>query len=436
LARTHRQRRLAVLRIFALAALVGCSWFEEERPNIVLVIGDDHGYPYAGFMGDPIVKTPHLDALAAGGVVFPTTYVTASTCEPSLRTLLTGGEPFPRTAAPTAPTASSWGEMHPEDTLPGILGRAGYASYQVGKLWQDGYRRAGFTEGSKGENLTGGSFEKMMGGRAGLEIGRTTMQPIYDFIDRHREEPFFLFFAPNVPHRPWNAPPEQRAKYAGFAKQITPSALAYYANISWFDDSLGKLVDHLDRKGLRSRTLIVYLSDNGFRQDPHDTFDPKRFDHGKDSMGEIGFRTPLIFNWPGRIPAGVVRDDLVSSLDLFPTLLDYAGVTVPPGRVGIDLRSAIEEGTQVPRSALIGAVQRVRPVSLDRSPGSQSKLAYFVRTPKWHYLQYPFEKREQLFDIASDPREQRDVAGANPKVIAEQRQRLEAWKAEMPQSGG
>lgn len=430
---TLRKPPFALLRILALAALVGCPWSQKaERPNIVLVIGDDHGYPYFGFMGDPIVKTPNLDALAAGGTLFPTAYVTASTCEPSLRSLLTGGEPFPRTLERAEPTASSWGPMHPEDTLPGILGQAGYASYQVGKFWIEGFRRAGFTEGTKGENVEGGSFEKMMGGKAGLEVGRTTMQPVYDFIDRHRDEPFFLFFAPNVPHRPWNAPAGQRAKYSAFAKQLSPSALAYYANISWFDATLGELIDYLDRKELRSRTLIVYLSDNGFRQGPKDTFAPRQFDHGKDSMGEIGFRTPLIFNWPGHVPAGVVRDDLVSSLDLFPTLLDYAGAPLPPGRAGIDLRSAIEEGREVPRTELIGAVGRVRPIPIGRAPRPVSKLGYFVRTPRWHYVQFPLEKLEQLFDVVADPGEEHDMVGSHPEVAAELRQRLEAWKKEQP----
>jgi uncharacterized sulfatase len=428
------------IRLAAVAALVvlaaACSSRpgrdEPVKPNIVLVVGDDQGYPYAGFMGDPIVKTPNLDRLAAGGVVFPTAYVTASTCEPSLRTLLTGGEPFPRFPGQPRPPGAGWGGMNPEETLAGLLKQQGYASFQAGKHWQDTYARAGFTEGTKDEHSTGGSFERMMGGREGLAVGRTTMQPIYDFIDRHAEEPFFLYYAPNLPHRPWNAPPKQRAKYKDVEKELTPDALGYYAGISWLDDSIGDLVAYLEKKGLRSRTLIVYLSDNGFEMGPHDTFEPDKIEKGKDSMAEIGFRTPLIFNWPGHIPKGVVRPDLVSSLDLFPTLLGFAGAPIPTSAVGLDLRPALESGTPVPRAELIGVMQKVRPVAVDRTPLPWAKRAYYIRTPQWHYLQYPEEKREQLFDIQADPREQHDLTATHPEQIEAFRKQIEAWKVASP----
>jgi uncharacterized sulfatase len=424
-----RRRWRGILALVLVIAGASCER-SVEHPNIVLLVGDDHGYPYAGFMGSPIVKTPNLDALAAGGVLFTTAYVTASTCEPSLRTLLTGEEPYPRTPATPGSTPGP-----PLESLPNLLGRAGYASFQAGKFWHKHFRGVGFTEGTKGDGLIGGPFEKMMGGRAGLAVGRKTMQPVYDFIDRHRDEPFFLFLTPNVPHRPWSPPPEHRVPYEPLKKELGGWTLGYYASITWLDDTIGELVAYLDEKQLRSRTLIVYLSDNGFRQEPGDPFDPKQIDHGKDSMGEIGFRTPLIFNWPGRIPAGVVRTDLVSSLDLFPTLLDFAGVPDPPARSGVDLRAAIEHGTKVPRNEVIGAVERVRPVSVDGAPGPRKDRAYFVRTPKWHYVQFPADGTQQLFDIETDPEERSDVATANPEAVSDLRRRIERWAAEKPPLG-
>jgi arylsulfatase A len=443
--RTGRERRRgdsrpwagrSVILLAALAVIAGVVWgctgsSEPSRPNIVLVIGDDHAYTHSGFMGDPIASTPNLDRLAAGGVVFTTAYATASTCEPSLRSLVTGTEPFPR-----GPGSPSQGEMNPATTLPGLLGRAGYASFQVGKFWMGSFARAGFTEGTKGDKLEGGSFEKFMGGRRGLEVGRTTMKPVFDFIDRNENTPFFLFYAPNLPHRPWNAPDKYRSRYAAVAKQLGPVTLSYYANISWFDDGLGQLMDYVDAKGLRSRTLFVYLSDNGFRQDPGTVFAPDKLDHAKDSMADLGFRTPLVFNWPGKVPAGVVRDDLVSLLDLFPTLLDFAGVPIPEGRPGIDLRAAIEQGTPVPRTELIGAIQRVRPVTVGGPPKPNTRRAYFLRSPRWHYALYPETKTEQLFDLQADPREQNDVAVAHPTEVDEFKKRIERWIAEDPASGG
>src|SRR5690606_25801320 len=256
----------------------------------------------------------------------------------------------------------------PTATLPGVLASAGSASFQAGKSCMPSAAFAGFTEGTKPPPVKGNPFTRMMGGTDGLAVGRTTMAPVYDFIDRHADQPFLLFFAPSLPHRPWDASEEYRARYAAVADRLTPSALAYYANISRLDDVVGELVAYLEEQGLRSRTLIVYFSDNGFQQDPEDEFVPAKLDHAKDSMSEMGWRTPLIFNWPGHVPAGVVRKDLVSLNDLFPTLLDYAGVTTTRELPGIDLRSAIEQGTPVPRTELIGAMERVRPVRSGRPP--------------------------------------------------------------------
>lgn len=417
---------------FAMLALLGAACActrpraATERPNIVMIIGDDHGYPYAGFMGNPIVKTPHLDELARGGVLFTTAYAPSSVCAPTLRALVTGHEAFPR----------SPGASHrlppPTETLPGLLAQAGYASLQAGKFWFPGYKQLGFTEGTKGDQIRGNKFDRLMGGLDGLEVGRTTMKPVYDFIDRHQSSPFLLFFAPMLPHRPWDPSEDLLGRYAPVAKQLTPSALAYYANISRLDDVVGELIGYLETKGLRSRTLIVYFSDNGFQMDPHENWDPENHEFGKDSMSEMGYRTPLVFNWPGQIPAGVVRDDLVSLNDLFPTLLDFAGVKTTRKLAGIDLRSMIEQGTPVPRTELIGTMRKVRPVNTGKRPEPKTPVAYFVRTPRWHYLWYPVLEREQLFDLEKDPRELHDVVAQFPEEKAKLRASLDRWIAEEP----
>src|SRR4029453_483079 len=124
--------------------------------------------------------------------------------------------------------------------------------------------------------------------------------------------------------------------------------------------------------------------------------------------------------------------DLVSSLDLFPTLLDFAGAPIPPGRVGLDLRHALESGAAVPRTELIGAMQKARPVAVDGQPQPWAKWGYYIRTPRWHYLQYPEEKREQLFDMQADPREHHDLAATHPKQIEAFRKQIGAWKVAMP----
>ncbi len=421
-----------LLGLVALCASSACSspppQGPVEHPNIVLVIGDDHGYPYYGFMGDKTVRTPNLDRLAREGTLFTTAYVTASKCEPSLRSLLTGREPFPR-GDPRKPVPGAKKPGPPsQETLPGLLAQRGYASFQAGKLWQGSFSRAGFTEGTKTGNDQGSPVQRWMGGVEGLRVGRETMQPVFDFIDRHKDGPFFLWFAPMLPHRPWDAPREIRERYAGL--ELSESARAYYANISRFDDALGELVAYIDEKGLRARTLIVYLSDNGFRQGPQDHFSPEEEHRGKGTMSEFGFRTPLIFNWPGHITAGVVRTDLVSSLDLFPTLLDYAGVPAPPDRVGMDLRTMLEKGTPVPRAALIGHMDSVRSHEEKASDKVEVSDAYFLRDSKWHYVWYPKLGNDQLYDVENDSAEQKNVLGDHPEVVAELRSKIERWRDE------
>ncbi|MBM4268837.1 MAG: hypothetical protein FJ144_19850 [Deltaproteobacteria bacterium] len=439
-----RQARLAALALVVVASF-GCSRSPEDakpepsvtagaadpsaaegearassatRPNIVLIIGDDLGYPFHGFMGDRLVQTPHLDRLASEGTVFVNAYVTASKCAPSLRTLLTGDLPFrpkPKKPRPRVP----W----KQETLPTLLGKQGYASYQAGKFWEPGATDAGFTDGTKSGELGGSIPEQWMGGAKGLAIGRRGIQPVREFIDRHAAEPFFLWFAPMLPHKPWDAPAAYRERYAGVAKELGPAKLAYFANVSRFDDVVGELVGYLDEKGLRESTLIVYLSDNGY--------DPvgKRGGEGKSTMFELGFRTPLVFRWPGHVPAGVVREDLVSALDLYPTLLDYGGAAAPAGRLGIDLRPAIEKGTPVGRAEILGFMSAVRPHFDGERPESPpgGTDAYFLRDARWHYVWYPKVGDDQLFDLSSDPGERRNVIAEHPDRAEEFRKKLEAW---------
>jgi uncharacterized sulfatase len=312
--------------------------------------------------------------------------------------------------------------------LPTLLGEHGYASFQAGKFWEGTAKNAGFTEGTKGDHLEGSTTEKWMGGRAGLAVGRTTLAPVLDFIDRHRSRPFFLWFAPMLPHKPWNAGAEHRDRYASVASELGPAKLAYYANIARCDDAVGELVAYLGEAGLRPRTLIVYLSDNGY--DPID----EKTGQGKSTMFELGFRTPLVFNWPGQVPGGVQRDDLVSGLDVYPTILDYAGVPVPPGRLGLDLRPAVEEGAPVGRSELIGYMAGVRP-HLERPGGSSPDAgteAYFLRDPRWHYVWYPKIGDDQLYDLVEDPNEKRNLVAEQPERWREFRRRIDAWREALP----
>ncbi|MFP8880253.1 MAG: sulfatase-like hydrolase/transferase [Myxococcota bacterium] len=450
-----KRRCFTVLAACAIACFAAaCSPTPKPGPpNIILIIGDDHGWPYFGFMDDPIIATPHLDALARGGTLFPYAFVTSSTCRQSLLTLLTGLHPLQwnsrlRVLRTRGIRRGRYREIVDFVTLPRLLGEAGYRSFQGGKYWEGRYQNAGFDEGTKVSGATDpdptehGKMQSGAGG-AGLELGRTTMKPLWEFLERADDRPFFVWFAPKLPHTPHDAAQSYLHRYSG--RGLSPEAVKYYANITRFDDRVGELVAFLDRAGLRRNTLLVYLSDNGWQQGPNERPRIKSLGgpKGKGSMYELGVRTPLIFNWPGQIAAAEVRNDLVSSVDLFPTLLSFAGVPVPPNRSPHNLYPLLTgkgPPTEPRRTVMASSNRELRP-----PPSSEQKLpqpnqdimrtemAYTMRTKEWRYIwyfdsvDYPDRSADELFRIDTDPYEGRDVAAQHSDRVAEFRREILAW---------
>jgi uncharacterized sulfatase len=405
---------------------------DRRRPNLILIVGDDIGYPDFGFMGSPHVYTPNVDRLAASGTVFRNGYATASICVPSLRSLLTGLHPaqFDHQAGTLRRRGARRGvatAMQDFATLPSLLAADGYVSFQGGKIWDASYQVAGFTHGlqKRGDDLTYGGV--------GAAIGRDGIQPILDFIDEHVQQPFFLWFAPRLPHQPHDAPAEYRARYDN--RGLSEKAIAFYANVTRFDAVVGQLVAHLDAVGLRDDSLIVYISDNGWDQRP--TVDsPGLFDgpRGKMTMYDLGFRTPIILSWPGRVPVGW-RDELVSAVDLLPTLLDYADARPRIDRPGYSLRPMLKDGAAWPRREIIGSMSSLRRDYLGKGGQPENPFpppkAFFVRAGRWRYIWDVELDQDELYDIESDPREEHDQAAAHPQKVAAYRRRIEAWRQQM-----
>lgn len=397
---------------------------ETERPNIILVIGDDHGYRDFGFLGSDTALTPRLDALAAGATVFTHGYSTASTCQPSLRTLLTGLQPLEFSSRVTRGGIGEGAEagIRRIATLPRILGAHGYSSFQSGKHWEGTYADAGFDEGM---NRVAG----VEGFRQSNRILREGLDPVFDFIDRNRDGPFFIWFAPKLPHIPHDPPAEFLRPYIG--EDLPIDVVTYFGAVSWFDAGLGQLVDHLDQIGIRDRTLIVYASDNGWEEVGGTGV--MGGPSAKMSLYDPGFRTPVIFDWPGRIPAGRVIETLISLADVFPTLLSFAGIEAPPNRDGRDLRSVIEGSKPLEPKPLIGMMETVRADT--RSGGrlaSQRTVpgGFFYRDDTWHYIQY-FTRPAELYRVVDDPDETRDLAERQPQLVARFSAQIEKWNRRM-----
>jgi uncharacterized sulfatase len=416
-----------------LGLLLSCAEAPPVRPNLVLIIGDDHGYTDFGFMGSAVVQTPHLDRLAAEGTVFRVGYSTASVCHPALRTLLTGLHPYQWSLRlqELAKRGTSWApfeEVRYFATLPRLVTARGYAAYQAGKYLEGTFDMGGFTAGMTPPGTERSEKWGFAGGDQ-LALVRETIAPAERFIDAHLKVPFFLWFAPVLPHVPHDAPAQFDELYD--RADVPAQTRAYYANISRFDAGVGALVDYLDAKGLRERTLIVYVVDNGWDPGPRGGL-LMGGAAGKYSLHGRGLRTPIVYNWPGVVPAGQVIDALVSTVDLFPTFLDYADVPPPSDRFGKSLRPLIEGRARKVHDAIVGTMPALRA----DAPGAEASYpslgpgGSFCRTETWHYISHD-GAGEELYDVDVDPQEAHDVAAEHPSVVAQLRSEILAWQQTM-----
>ena len=254
--------------------LCGCSLINEpetaagDRPNVVFILSDDQAWDDYGFMGSSVAKTPHLDKLASESLVFKRGYVTSPLCRPSLASMITGlhthqhnvtgndVDGMKKRAALDIPVRK---QFHKHPSMIRKLTEAGYMTHQSGKWWEGAPADGGFTEGmTHGDPKRGGRH-----GDAGLKIGRTGMKPVTDFIDKalEKKKPFFIWYAPFLPHTPHNPPKRLLDKY----KSMKPDAAKYYAMVEWFDETCGDLLGHLKKKGIEDNTLVVYICDNGWK---------------------------------------------------------------------------------------------------------------------------------------------------------------------------
>ncbi|WP_299365789.1 sulfatase-like hydrolase/transferase [Winogradskyella sp.] len=418
----------------------------EDNPNIILLVGDDQGYPYFGFMGADYVQTPNMDKLAASGTLFTEGYVPQNHCRPSLQTLMTGTLPINHEQyveklieERQIPEDSIVGFKHHAmlhfETLPRILAKQGYKSFQGGKWWEFNYQNGGFDEGmtkgwKKGDKKNDDWFLQFMGGD-GRQLARATMQPVYDFIEKYKEQPFFIWFAPELPHYPFDAPDKYYNIYKD--KDMTESAKRYYANCTWFDDGVGELVRYLKEKGEFDNTLFVYVNDNGWEQEPHQEFrhDSLRWhnggDKGKLSVYDQSFRTPIIFSWKDKIKADAKSKALMHSADIPATILDYINVEVPKDYFGKSYKALIENTNKTDRDIIIGKATQMR--SEEDMMGMKIE-AYWARTNDWFFQWNLTTETIGLFDMNKDPRNDNNLAEANPEKVKEFQQRIENWKEE------
>ncbi len=393
---------------------------EVRPPNIVLIISDDQAWGDFGFMGHPQIRTPNLDRLAKRSAVFPRGYVPSSLCRPSLATMITGLYPHQHGITGNDPPKGVRRDrmlkhIAAVSTLPEMLAARGYRSLQTGKWWEGNCRCADFTDGmTHGDTARGGRH-----GDDGLKIGRKTMQPIFDFVRDCDEQPFFLWYAPFLPHMPHNPPERLLAHYLDAGSSL--HLARYYAMCEWFDETCGQLLDHLDERGLADDTVILFAVDNGWIQrTDRRGYAPR----SKRSPYDGGVRTPVMVSWPGHIDPGE-RSQLVSTIDLVPTALRASGASIPDELPGHDLIASME-GESRDRLAVFGEIFSHDVVDVDVP--SRSLLFRWMVSGRWKLI-VPTDERAaiELFDIVADPDELHSLVESQPTRVASLRRQLDLW---------
>jgi len=322
--------------------------------------------------------------------------------------------------------------FYQQPSIAKLLGQQGYLSHQSGKWWEGSHQRGGFTHGmTRGFPQPGGRH-----GDDGLKIGREGMEPVFQFMDHAvaEKKPFFLWYAPFMPHTPHTPPERLFQKYK--AKGIASDHVArYYAMVEWFDETCGQLLDRLEAKGLTRNTLVVYVADNGWIQQENGTGYAPR---SKQSANEGGVRQPILFSWPGVIQPGKRGEQLCSSVDIVPTTLAAAGASIPKNLPGYDLLPILKSGQPTPRKEVFGETFDHDVANLDKP--EDTLLYRWVVDGRWKLLltydgklgryasSHPrTEKRPQLFDLLADPHEDKNLAAQNPEIVARLAARLQAW---------
>ncbi len=451
------RRRMMQVAGAAALSLPGCVSRRGTRnrpPNFALIIADDMAWDGCGAYGHPTVRTPNLDRLAAEGLRFTNAFVTTSSCSPSRASLITGRYPHNTDAEQL-----HWALPAEQVTFVELLKAAGYWTAAAGK-WHLGEAvknrfdvvheadAAGFQlpSGSSAQRPTMIAPEK-----SGCERWISTLR------SRPRDRPFFLWLAALDPHRDYeegvisvpHRPEDVRVPpYLPDVPEVRRELALYYDEITRLDGYVGQVLDELAEQGVADSTLVLFLSDNG-----------RPFPRDKTTLYDGGIKTPLIVRWPAGVKANGVCKQLVSSVDIAPTILQLAGVKTPPSFQGRDFSALLTDPAQRMREYIfaehhwhdyedLGRAVRSRrfkyirndypdlpatpPADVNRSPTCRIMRHLWAQGKLPEHQSACFRKprpAEELYDVANDPHELRNLAGDinYAAVLDEHRLALADW---------
>ena len=436
--------RLAAITLLANVQQLPHAQAADRPPNILYIVADDLGWKDVGFHGSDI-KTPALDALAARGAKLEQFYAQPM-CTPTRAALMTGRYPM-RYGLQTAviPQGHVYGLAIDEWLLPQALKAVGYETAIIGK-WHLGHADQQFWPRQRGFDYQYGPligeidyFSHKVDGKVDWfrnnqvveENGYSTTllgDDAVKLIEQHNPAtPLFLYLAFNAVHTPYQAPQEYLDKYKNIED---PSRRAYSASATAMDDQIGRVMRALVEKKMLNNTLIVFQSDNGGTRNPMFAgaitdmtkvvlpADNGPYRDGKGTLYEGGTRVVAVASWPGHIKEGSVVNEMIHTVDLYPTLVKLAGGNLDKSKPldGLDVWGTISEGKPSPRTELVYNIEPFRAA---------------IREGDWKLIwRTLLPQSVELFNITKDPSETTNLAAQQPEKVAELQGRINKLAAE------
>ncbi len=446
-----------ILLLGAIILFAACNGRQKliKKPNIILILADDLGWKDAGFMGSKYYETPALDALAANGMSFTNAYANAPNCAPSRACLLTGLY-TPRhgiyTVNSSARGRPAFRKIIPIEnktildtsfiTIAEVLGENGYTSSSIGK-WHLGNDSIGLPQSQGFDENVGGYHlghpksyfspyknPYLSDGPEGEYLTDRLTDEALGFIERNKDNPFFLY----LPHYAVHTPIQARDSITEIFRYKEPdgkhSKPEYAAMIKSLDDGIGKLMEKVDELGISENTIIIFMSDNG-GLGMVTGMEPLRGSKGM--LYEGGIRVPLIISWPGKIRPSTISDIPVIGTDLFPTILKLAHIKPSKDLImdGENLKRILLKGKKIPERPIFWHFPAYLERTMEIRDVWRSAPASAIRFGDWKLIEFYENRSIELYNLKEDIGETNNLSEKFPVKKNELYKLLDDWRKEV-----